>query len=157
MKSLFERIGYIAHRPCFYDKFAMVLSTCKGFGTKPANDYMKAIVNSFGFTVVSSLGLQFSTNSDKEDIYNFKKTLHAFNALIDGIKKGERNPPTLANLVMFRLFKFVSEQHKDMYIADYEYYKDKDEHPYNGKINVFKKMIAKRYVQKFANEIALHH
>ena len=156
MKTLFERLGYMAHRPNFYDKFAMVLSTCKGFGTKSANDYMKGIVNSFGFTVAATLELQFSTHSEKEELYNFKKTILAFNALIDSIKKGERKSPTLTNLVMFQLFKLVSEKYKKTYTADYEYYKDKAEFPYDGKINIFKKKIAKRYVQKFANELAMN-
>lgn len=156
MKGFFERLGYMSHRPRFYDKFAMVLSVCKGFGTKPANEYMDNIVNSWGFNVVSSLGLKFSTESEKEEIYNFKQMFDAFNIFIDGIKKGERTPPTIANLIMFNLFKYVSETYKDKFIADHAYYKDKPEYPYDGQINVFKKMLAKRYVQKFAHDVAVH-
>ena len=156
MKSLFERIGYMSHRPRFYDKFAMVLSVCKGFGTKPANQYMEDIANSFGFSVVSSLGLKFSTGSEKEEIYNFKQMFDTFNSFIGAIKKGVRNPPTISNLVMFNLFKHASETYKDKFEADYAYYKNKTEFPYNGQINVFKKMLAKRYVQKFAHELEMH-
>ena len=57
---------------------------------------------------------------------------------------------------MFNLFKYVSETYKDKFEADYNYYKDKKEYPYDGQINVLKKMIAKRYVQKFAHEIEMH-
>ena len=156
MKKLFERIGYLSHRPCFYDKYAMVLSVCKGFGTKPANEYMESIVNSFGFNVVTSLGLQFSTDSEKESIYNFKQMFDAFNTFTSGIKKGIKSQPTIANLVMFNFFKYVSETYKDKFKADYVYYKDKTDYPYDGQINVFKKMLAKRYVQKFAHDVAMH-
>jgi multimeric flavodoxin WrbA len=156
IKKMFERLGYMSHRPRFYDKFAMVLSVCKGFGTKPANEYIDNIVNSWGFNVVSSLGLQFSTESEKEEIYNFKQMFDAFNIFMDRIKKGERTPPTMANLVMFNLFKYVSETYKDKFKADYAYYKDKTNYPYDGQINVLKKMLAKRYVQKFAHDVAVH-
>jgi len=156
MKSFFERIGYMSHRPRFYDKFAMVLSVCKGFGTTPANQYMEDIANSFGFSVVSSLGLKFSTESEKEEIYNFKQMFDTFKIFIDKIEKGVRNPPTISNLVMFNLFKHISETYKDKFEADYAYYKDKTEYPYDGQINVFKKMLAKRYVQKFAHDIEMH-
>ena len=156
MKKLFERIGYMSHRPRFYDKYAMVLSVCKGFGTKPANEYMENIVNSFGFNVVTSLGLQYSTESEKEAIYNFKQMFDAFNTFTKGIEKGIKSQPTIENLVMFNLFKYVSETYKDKFKADYAYYKDKTDYPYDGPINVFKKMLAKRYVQKFAHDIAAH-
>jgi len=156
LKKLFERLGYLSHRPSFYDKFAMVLSVCKGFGTKPTNQYMENIAKSFGFSVVSSLGLQFSTESEKEEMYNFKQMFDTFKTFIATIKKGVRNPPTISNLVMFNLFKHVSETYKDKFEADYNYYKDKTEYPYNGQINVFKKMLAKRYVQKFAHEVEMH-
>ena len=156
MKKLFERLGYLSHRPRFYDKYAMVVSVCKGFGTKPANDYMDNIVSSFGFNVVSSLGLQYSTDSEKEEIYNFKQIFDAFNRFTNSIKKGIQNEPSIANLVMFNLFKYVSETYKDKFKADYAYYKDKTAYPYDGPINVFKKMLAKRYVQKFAHDIAMH-
>ena len=44
MKKLIERTGFFGHRPVFFDKYAMVLGTCKGFGAKEVTKYMKGIL-----------------------------------------------------------------------------------------------------------------
>ncbi len=98
MKNFSERLVYKGHRPCFYYKYAMVMAVCSGFGTKPANQYMRDIFTSFGFN--------------------------------------------------------VSDVYRDKYRADYQYYKDKTEHPYTGSINPFKKFASKRAVEKFSKEIS---
>jgi len=152
MKSFFERLRYISHRPQFHKKYAMVISVFNDFGVKSANEYMENVVSSFGFDVISTLEMRFISGSEKEDTFNFKQMFDAINSFLTGIKKGIRNPPTVDNLVMFHLFKHISETYKDKYKADYNYYKDKKEYPYDGQINVFKKMYAKQYVQRFEHE-----
>ena len=59
LKNYFDRLGYISHRPCFFDKYAMSLVTCSGFGAEDALDYMDKILASFGFTLAPPLELQF--------------------------------------------------------------------------------------------------
>jgi len=152
MQSFFERLRYNSHRPQFYKKFAMVISVINDYGAKESNEYMENIVSSFGFDVISKLEIRFLTNSEKEDTFNFKQTFDAFNSFLIGIKKGIRKPPTVDNLVKFHLFKHISETYKEKYKADYAYYKDKKEYPYDGQINVFKKMLTDQYVQRFEHE-----
>ena len=153
MKNLFDRIGYFAHRPRFFDKYAMVMSVCGGFGTEPTNKYMSDILSSFGFNVVSSLELQMSTMSEKEQAMNQKKANAALDELVTGIKSSEKKQPSLMNLIMFNLFKYISTVEKDMFKADHQYYKDKERFPYDGKISFYKKLISKQVVRKFAKEL----
>ena len=40
MKNFFERFGYLGHRPRFFDKYAMSMVTCSGYGAEDALDYM---------------------------------------------------------------------------------------------------------------------
>ena len=54
MKKFMDKLGYIAHRPYFFDKYAMFVSTCKGFGADLANEYMSSNIGQYGFNVVSS-------------------------------------------------------------------------------------------------------
>lgn len=63
MKKFMERLSFISHRPRFFDKYAMVMAICGGFGADKANEYMTDIFSTFGFNVVSSLELQMSTKS----------------------------------------------------------------------------------------------
>ena len=145
MKIFFERTGYEGHRPRFYDKFAMTIAVCGMFGAKETNKFMSDIFTSYGFDVVSSLELQVATKTEKETLYNHKLITEAFNAFIDKIEKGERDPPPMGQLVRFNIFKLVSKHQKDYFKADYEYYKDKSDIPYGGKISSVNKKLA--YVQ----------
>jgi multimeric flavodoxin WrbA len=152
MKNFMERLGYEAHRPRFYDKYAMVIAVCGMFGAKETNEYMNAIFTSFGFNVVSSLELQIATKSEKEKKYNHKQTMNAFDTFITKIKKGQRNIITMGQMVRFNLFKLISGYNKERFEADYQYYKDKTNIPYDGKINFFKKMLAKLKAMKMLRD-----
>jgi multimeric flavodoxin WrbA len=143
MKNFMERLGYEAHRPRFYDKYAMVISVCAMFGAKETNKYMYDIFTSFGFNVVSSLELQIATKSEKEKIYNHDLITKAFDTFVANINKGQKNKISLGQLVRFNLFKLISEHNKGRFKADYEYYKDKTAIPYNGNIGFFKTKFAK--------------
>ena len=153
MKQFMERVSFITHRPRLFDKYAMVMAICRGFGADKANEYMNDIFSSFGFNVVPSLELQFSTKNEEEKKYNHEKTIKAFNTLIARIEKGERNKPTMTQLVMFNLFKTISELNKEYFEADYQYYKDKTDFYYDTKLNFFKKTLAKRIVKKEIKKI----
>jgi multimeric flavodoxin WrbA len=153
MKEFMGRIGYETHRPRLYDKYAMVMAVCGGFGAKEANEYMSGIFATTGLNVVSSLELQVATKSEEEKKYNREKTNNAFNTLITRIKEGKRNKPTLTQIIMFNLLKSISELAKEHFQADYQYYKDKANFYYDIKLNPFKNMLVKRIVQKEIKKI----
>lgn len=86
--------------------------------------------------------------SEKRKQKNQKKTFEAFDKFIARIKKGERNKPPIGLVVVFNLFKTVSEAFPDVYRADHEYFKDKTGYYYNTKIPFYKKWVADNYVKK---------
>lgn len=155
MKNFIDRLGYYAHRPCFHDKYAMVMATCAGFGAKEANEYMSGILNVFGFNVVSSLELKTGLKSEKRKTYNHEKTVEAFDIFLEGIENGSQAPPapSVTQLVFFNIFNTISEINKETGKADYQFYKDKTDYFYDVKINFFKKMMAKRIVEKLIKKI----
>ncbi len=85
MKNFIDRIGFLAHRPNYYDKQAMVMATCKSFGDDKVTDYLEGIVNVFGLNVTSKLGLHTTTGSEDETKRNHEKTVKAFGTFIDSI------------------------------------------------------------------------
>ncbi len=153
MKEFMGRLGYETHRPRFFDKYAMVMAVCAGFGAKEANEYMSGIFATTGLNVVSSLELQVATKSEEEKKYNHEKTIKAFNTLITRIKEGKRNKPTLTQIIMFNLLKSISELAKEYFQADYQYYKDKTNFYYDTKLNPLKNMLAKRIAKKEIKKI----
>ncbi len=154
MKKFMDKLGYIAHRPYFFDKYALFIATCKGFGADMANEYMSSNIGQFGFNVVSTLDLYISTKSEAETQYNIEQTVQAFEKLISAIQIGERSKPTFNDLVYFHIFKAISELNKKEGIADYEYYKDKTDYYYDLKIpfykNRFAKWVAGKEIKKFS-------
>ena len=138
-----DKLGYIAHRPYFFDKYAMFVATCKGFGADLANDYMSSNIGQYGFTVVSSLDLYVSTKSEAETKHNHGQIAQEFKKFITAIQKGEKDKPKVGDLVYFHIFKAISELNKKEGIADYEYYKDKTGYYYDVQVPFYKKRFAK--------------
>lgn len=143
MKKFMERLGFMSHRPCFFGKYAMVMAVCGGFGAKEANKYMNGIFSTFGFDVVSSVELQIATKSEKEKTNTHEQTRKAFDKFITSIKEGKKNPPTLTQIIMFNIFKAISDWNKKKGIADYQFYKDKTDYFYDAKMPFFKKKLAR--------------
>ena len=153
MKNFFDRFGFYAHRPHFFDKYAMSIVTCSGYGAEEAIKYMNKMLLVFGFNLVSALELHFRPGKmpEKNKIQNQEKTIKAFDKFIARIEKGGRDNPPLNMLVPFNIFKYVSKIDKETMQADYEYYKDKTDYYYETKIPFVKKMITKRVVKKIIN------
>ncbi|MGD9131442.1 MAG: NAD(P)H-dependent oxidoreductase [Candidatus Bathyarchaeota archaeon] len=153
MKKFMDKLGYIAHRPYFFDKYAVFVATCKGFGADLANEYMSSNIGQYGFNLVSSVELYISTKSEAETKYNKEQIVQAVRKLISAIQKGERFEPEFGYLVQFHIMKAISELNKKEGIADYEYYKDKTGYYYDVKVPFYKKRFAKwiagREIKKF--------
>lgn len=150
MKNFYDRFGYLAHRPQFFDKYSMSLTTGAGYGAEFANRYMNKMSRVFGFEVVPPLDLNFrpGKQSEKALQYNKLKTIKAVRVFLSSIEKGVKAKPTLKNLVPFHIFKLVSELDSKAFIADYNYYKDKKEYYFDVQISPLKTFLAKRVARK---------
>ena len=150
MKNFFDRFGYLAHRPQFFEKYAISLTTGSGYGAEFAIHYMDKMAKVFGFEVVPPLELNVRPGKQIEEAIqnNKKKTTEAFKEFISRIEKGVRTKPTMNLLVPFHIFKLVSELDSKSFKADYEYYKDKKEYYYDTKISPLRSFIAKRVARK---------
>jgi len=154
IKNLFERFGYLAHRPLFFNKFAMSVVTYSGYGAEEALKYMDKMLSSFGFNLAPSLELQFRPGKmpEKNAVLNREKSKRAVKILIEKIEKGKNNKPSLKKIIPFSIFKYVSKLDKELMKADYEYYKDKGDYYFETKIPFYKKII----VNKLTNKIISH-
>jgi multimeric flavodoxin WrbA len=150
MKNFFDRFGYLAHRPQFFNKYSMSLTTGSGYGAEFAIQYMDKMAKVFGFEVVPPLDLNVRPGKQSEEAVQNKrnKTIEAFKVFISRIEKGVRTKPTMNFLVPFHIFKLVSELDSKTFNADYQYYKDKKEYHYDTKISHLKTFIAKRIARK---------
>ena len=155
MKNFFERVGYIDHRPRFYGKYAMLMAVCAGFGADNANEYMEGMCSIFGFNIASSVELKIASKSENEKAHTHKQTIEAFERFIQTIKESEGRPPsiTMTQLIYYNVFRTLSQLQKDMYKADYKFYKDKSDVPGGVKVNIFKKMFANFMVGRIIKDM----
>lgn len=150
-KHFIGRIGFLGHRPRYFDKYLMPMAIGGGFGADEAAKHIDGIFSVFGFNVVPSLELFIASKEEREKPGNKEKTIRAMENFIREIEKGQVRKqlpePTLLRMIYFKIFKAVSEFNPDA-AADYEYYKDKDQYYYPTKMNPFKKMLANRIAGK---------
>lgn len=150
-KNFIDRVSYFAHRPVFFDKFAMSIATGAGYGIDDTAKYMNKILSGFGFNTRPAVVLQTLPEkimSEKKKRENETKVFKAFDKLTAAIKKKKRNSPSMGLVIVFSIFKSVSTAFKDLYSADYAYYKNKTNFYYDTKIPLYKKWIAQNVVKK---------
>ncbi len=143
MKKFVERTSYIAHRPMYFGKYAMALSTCGGFGGDLTCKYLSENFTQTGFKFVSSLELMVSTKSEGETNYNRIKAINEYEKLINTIQSQEEFKPSFGQLVYFNILKSISELNKTKGWADHKFYKDKKDFYYDFKIHYVKNKMAK--------------
>ena len=143
MKKFVERTSFLAHRPIFFGKYAMALSTCAGFGGDLTCKYLSENFTQCGFRFVSSLPLRVATKSETENHHNRKQAIGEYEKLIEAIRTHEKFEPTFGQLVYFNIFKAISEKNKAKGWADYQFYKDKTDFYNDIKIPFLKNKVAK--------------
>lgn len=155
MKNLFDRFGYYAHRPEFFDKYAMSLVTCSGYGGDHAIQYMDKMLSVFGFNLAPSLELHYKPGREPESqrMENEQKIIEAINAMMTKIQKGGKDKPGLGKLIPFGIFKAISEAARESMPADYNYYKNKNTYYYDIQLPFLKKWIARKVVKKEVDKI----
>uniref|UniRef100_A0A7V1EJ68 NADPH-dependent oxidoreductase n=1 Tax=candidate division WOR-3 bacterium TaxID=2052148 RepID=A0A7V1EJ68_UNCW3 len=57
MKNFIDHFSYIFHRPCFFDKVAIVISTTGGSGLKEVLDYLEGTARGWGFNLIGKIGI----------------------------------------------------------------------------------------------------
>lgn len=155
MKNLFDRLGYYAHRPEYFDKYAMSVVTCSGYGGDHATQYIDKMLGIFGFNLAPSLELHYKPGREPERqrTENEQKIIEGFNALISKIQEGDKDKPGLGKLIPFGIFKAISEAAKESMPADYRYYRNKHDYYYDIDLPFFKKWMAKKVVKKEVDKI----
>lgn len=126
MKTFIDRFSYICHRPRFFDKKALLLSTSASLGLKRVLDYLKFIVGTWGFEVSHSVGLvvparQISMKKEQENNQKLEKAALVFyNSLLK-----KRHSPGLINVLAFHFQKVSFSKPGYTAPADYAYWKEK--------------------------------
>lgn len=132
MKNFIDRFAYTLHRPCFFDKVFLAVTTIGGvMGMKQALGQLALL--GAGSKKTYRLGVPMPPISmpmpEKKASKKLKKTAAAF---YKSAQKTKRHMPGVADFAYFGAFKSMSrmEGYKKACPADVAYYEDKDTYFY---------------------------
>jgi multimeric flavodoxin WrbA len=126
MKTFVDRFSYIFHRPRFFDKKALLLSTTGAVGNKEILNYLKLVAAIWGFEVVHSVGLvtppmQLPRKKEQENNRKLEKAALKF---YNSFQK-KRSSPGLRDVIVFHAQKASFGEIGLTSPADYTYWKEK--------------------------------
>ena len=108
-KNLIDHLCFLLHRPCFFTKKAIVVSTVGGVGVKQAVKYLAGTLGATGFNKCYKLPVvSYSWNSYmldskvKEKCKKLAKTFHK------DVSSKKIHSPTLLQLIPYNLFRAIS-------------------------------------------------
>ena len=149
MKNFMDRFAYLCHRPRYFNKYAMLVSTVGGgFGLFQTLQALDWAASSWGFTVVHKLGLtSFSLKSAALRRKPEHRIRYAATRFYDVIGSKEKFSPRLLSLIGFKVAKtYFAKADKEN--ADFIYWNERGwlsrdaRYYFPIRINIFKRIIA---------------
>ncbi|MHC1684528.1 MAG: flavodoxin family protein [Clostridiaceae bacterium] len=138
LKNFLDHTAYFFHRPYFFDKKALVISSTAGAGAKKVASYIEDILKFWGFNKVYKLSvicqsLQYKVSDKvKEKCYTLGKVFY------DDVASGKTYSPSLKRIMYYNLWRTLSLNWEDENAADRKYWRETGliKYPYSTKVKV---------------------
>ncbi len=126
MKVFIDRFSYIFHRPRFFEKKALLLSTTGALGQKDVLKYLDLVARIWGFDVVARVGLITPPGDLPDDLRknNDELLVAAAKKFYDAINYRRHPPPGLMDVFVFNAQRVSFAELKEEAPADYQYWKE---------------------------------
>lgn len=130
VKNFIERSSYVMHRPCYFGKWFMPLSTQYVGGDKDVEKYLSSVMRFWGFNVIPGLRLTMSWDKGKIG----RKVVAAADRFLKAVKRTKFPAPSPMDLMMFRFRRSAmkGKSFPETFPRDAEYFQEKGwlESPY---------------------------
>lgn len=130
VKNFIERSSYIMHRPCYFGKWFMPLSTQYIGGDKDVEKYLASVMRFWGFNVIPGLRLTMSWDKNKID----RTVTTAADRFRKAVEQTGFPSPTFVDLMMFRFRRQAmrGKSYPETFPRDVEYFRERGwlESPY---------------------------
>jgi multimeric flavodoxin WrbA len=125
-KLFVDRLSYVFHRPRFFDKKALLLTTTGALGTKETQDYLHLVAQVWGFEVAGQAGL--ITPPGGVPAYrrdeNERVLARAADSFHRALASGRRKSPALRDVVIFHGQRGSFAELEKEAPVDYRYWKE---------------------------------
>ena len=129
MKTFVDRLSYIFHRPRFFDKKALLLSTAGGIGNREVLGYLDTVAGVWGFEVAGKAGLIIPPGSAiapfrvTKNQNVLKQAAQDFSA---ALSRKTTKSPGLMKVIIFHAQRAAFSQMEKESPCDYQYWKNQD-------------------------------
>ncbi len=126
-KLFVDRFCYIFHRPRFFEKKALLLTTTGAVGTKETQSYLSLVAQVWGFEVAGRAGLITPPGPIPEyrAEENERKLAKAAVSFYRALQTGRRKSPGLKDVVVFRAQRGSFGELEQAAPVDHRYWKEK--------------------------------
>ncbi|KOR26583.1 hypothetical protein ND00_04620 [Clostridium sp. L74] len=136
-------MSYNFHRPRFFTKKALVITTTAGAGHKDAVNYIKKVLYYWGFNYVQTIPIAY--RNIKLTDKNKNKVVNGARRFMLDLKANNLHSSSLKYVVMFNAWRAMSRIKHEQGSADYDYWTNTSlvNHPFSDKvkIGIFKRLI----------------
>jgi multimeric flavodoxin WrbA len=122
-KTFVDRFSYIFHRPRFFDKKALLLTTAALLGEKDVLDYLDLVARIWGFEVAGRVGLVMPPyDLPEEKARRNKETIDAAARAFHASLHRTRRSPSFRDVMLFHGQRATFRELDDLAPVDYEYW-----------------------------------
>jgi multimeric flavodoxin WrbA len=120
LKNFIDHMSYNFHRPKFFLKKALVITTTAGAGHKDAANYIKSVLYNWGVNYVQTIPIAYRAKklTDK----NKEKVIIGSKKFMLDLKSNKLHKPSLKSVVMFNAWRAMSKTKYEQGTADYDYW-----------------------------------
>jgi len=126
MKNWIDRMAFNCHRPAFYGKHAVILTTSGAGSSNHSLSTMKNVLNSWGFTIESQSKYRMGARMETEKmqaIYG-DKVKNIASKFLKSISRNKVKNPSFYSLVAFKVQQKYYQKTANTATIDYAYWKD---------------------------------
>lgn len=150
LKNFIDHMSYNFHRPKFYNKKVLIITTTAGAGHTSTAKYIKKVMSYWNVNYIQTLPIAYRGNELSNK--NINKIIKGAKVFSNELNSHKVHEPKLQSLIMFQVWKSLSRQ-DDFSIADFKYwnndYLKKSLYFEDIPVGVTKKLIASIFKKVF--------
>ncbi len=119
LKNFLDHMSYNFHRPRYFTKRALIITTTAGVAEKKISDYISKVLRFWGINKINSISIKYREDYLKKYENKINKEVNSF---IISLESEENVIVTYKNIVNYNAFKAMSMTISDKNSADYRYW-----------------------------------
>jgi multimeric flavodoxin WrbA len=125
MKNFIDLLVYQMHRPEFFGKKALVVTSAAGAGQKGVLKYLRKTAAIWGLDVVGQFGTHSGLFEDERYIPKLTRAADSVaTQLVTAVERGQMPKPGLAELINFRVWRSVVKRTESASPFDWEHWQN---------------------------------